>query len=104
MKKGSRKADRGKVRPSLVINSMARALLLVSEVGTVGAVKYCDDGWVTVPDAEKRYTDAMYRHLLKEAAGEQCDKETGIRHAAHAAWNALCRLDLQLRRAEQLSK
>lgn len=39
----------------------------------------------------------MYRHLLAEAQGEAMDSDTGLRHAAHAAWNALARLDLMLR-------
>jgi len=39
----------------------------------------------------------MYRHLLKEHIGEQRDKDTQLLHAAHAAWNALARLELMLR-------
>ena len=49
-------------------------------------------------DGERRYTDAMLRHLIREGAGESVDPETGIAHAAHAAWNALARLELALRR------
>lgn len=63
------------------------------------ANKYTDNGWMEVPDGERRYTDAMMRHLLREAEGEECDPDTGLRHAAHAAWNALARLDLALRQA-----
>lgn len=91
------KLDAGKVRPELVIRGFARALLAVAEVGTYGANKYSDDGWQDVPNGERRYTDAMYRHLLEEHAGELCDKDTKMPHAAHAAWNALARLELMLR-------
>lgn len=92
------KLDAGKNRCGLVLFGFARALQEVSKVGTYGANKYTDNGWTEVPDGERRYTDAMLRHLLREATGEECDPDTGLRHAAHAAWNALARLDLALRR------
>lgn len=95
------KIDAGKIRAGLTILGFARALTEVSRVGTFGAAKYTPDGWVSVPDGEARYTDAMMRHLLAEAAGEALDAESGLRHAAHAAWNALARLDLAIRRAER---
>jgi hypothetical protein len=98
------KLDAGKLRASLVIDDMARALLAVSDVATYGAAKYSPHGWVSVPDGIERYTDAMYRHLLAAAAGERTDPETGLSHAAHAAWNALARLDLMLREAETTTK
>ncbi len=91
------KHDNGKTRPSLVLLSMSRALQSVSEVATFGADKYTDDGWREVPDGVRRYTDAMLRHLLAEASGEVNDPESGLPHAAHIAWNALARLDLELR-------
>lgn len=94
------KLDAGKNRPGLVLFSFARALDAVTAVGTYGANKYSDNGWIEVPNGQRRYTDAMMRHLLKEAGGETHDKDTELLHAAHAAWNALARLDLMLR-AEQ---
>lgn len=93
------KLDAGKNRCGLVLFGFTRALQEVSKVGTYGANKYTDNGWMEVPDGERRYTDAMMRHLLREAEGEECDPDTGLRHAAHAAWNALARLDLALRQA-----
>ena len=95
------KLDQGKNRLGLVINGFSRALQAVGEVGTYGANKYTDNGWMEVQDGVNRYTDAMYRHLLKEAAGEQKDPDTDLLHAAHAAWNALARLDLMLREGAQ---
>jgi hypothetical protein len=94
------KLDAGKCRIGLVINGFARALHGVGQVGTYGAEKYSDNGWSQVPQGIDRYTDAMYRHLLAEAAGESLDPDTKLRHAAHAAWNALARLDLMLRQEE----
>lgn len=91
------KLDAGKPRPGLVLGDFSRSLQAVVDVGTYGARKYTEHGWVAVPDGVARYTDAMHRHLMAEAAGELCDKDTGILHAAHAAWNALARLDLMIR-------
>lgn len=95
------KLDAGKPRAGLVLGGFARALLAVSEVGTVGAEKYSDDGWTHVPNGQARYTDAMLRHWLMEASGESRDHGTGLLHAAHFAWNALARLDLMLREADR---
>lgn len=94
------KLDAGKVRAGLVVMGFSRALLEVGKVGTHGALKYSANGWQQVPDGTARYTDAMYRHLLSEGCGEDRDQDTGLLHAAHAAWNALARLDLMLRMAE----
>lgn len=95
------KLDAGKRRDGLVLLSFARALAAVSAVGTYGANKYTDNGWMSVPNGVNRYTDAMLRHILSEASGELTDKDTGLLHAAHAAWNALSRLDLMIRESEK---
>lgn len=94
------KLDAGKRRDGLVLLAFARALAEVSKVGTYGAQKYTENGWIDVPDGVSRYTDAMLRHMLAEASGEAADKDTGLLHAAHAAWNALARLDLMVRNAK----
>jgi len=91
------KLDAGKVRLGLVFTGFARALQAVGSVGTMGAIKYRDDGWSSVPDGQRRYTDALLRHLLAAAAGEPDDPESGLPHAAHVAWNALAVLELALR-------
>lgn len=93
------KLDANKNRLGLVLFGFSRALQEVGKVGTYGAKKYSDNGWIEVPDGERRYTDAMLRHLMREATGEERDPDTGLHHAAHAAWNALARLDLALRKA-----
>lgn len=95
------KLDAGKRRDGLVLLGFSRALAAVSAVGTYGANKYRDNGWMSVPNGVNRYTDAMLRHILSEASGELTDKDTGLLHAAHAAWNALARLDLMIRESEQ---
>ena len=95
------KLDAGKTRAGLAIGGFARALLAVSDVATFGASKYTPNGWVSVPDGIERYTDAMYRHLLAEGAGERLDADSGRMHAACAAWNSLARLELMLREEER---
>lgn len=94
------KLDAGKNRLSLVMHGFAKALEEVGRVGTFGANKYTDNGWVSVPNGIERYTDAQYRHLLKEAQGEIADQDSQLLHAAHCAWNALARLELKLRESE----
>lgn len=95
------KLDAGKVRAGLVLGGFARALMAVGEVGTFGARKYTDNGWMSVPQGQERYTDALYRHLLAEGQGEQADADSQLLHAAHVAWNALARLELILRDRER---
>ena len=97
------KLDRGKNRLGLVLMDFASALIEVGKVGTYGAKKYTDHGWVSVPDAEQRYTDALFRHLLAEGNGEMKDPDTQLLHAAHAAWNALARLRFILERQQTIA-
>lgn len=95
------KLDNGKVRAGMVLMPFARALLAVGDVGTYGARKYSDRGWEAVPNGIERYTDALFRHLMAEGKGQVNDEDTGLLHAAHAAWNALARLELMLREQEK---
>lgn len=95
------KLDAGKIRPALVLGGFARALIEVSRVGTYGAVKYTDDGWMEVPNGISRYDDAKLRHWLDEKRGIGCDVDTQLLHAAHEAWNSLARLDLLIRKQER---
>ena len=91
------KLDAGKA-PILrgVIQYFPLALSAVAEVSAHGAAKYTWKGWQTVPDGINRYGDALARHLVKENLGMQ-DEDSGLLHAAHAAWNALARLELIMR-------
>lgn len=91
------KLDAGKLRAGLVLGDFSRALTEVCAVGTFGANKYTPHGWLSVPNAPQRYTDAMMRHWLKDQAGEAYDPDSGLPHMAHFAWNALALLELALR-------
>lgn len=90
------KLDAGKVRMALVLNGFAPALLEVAKVGTFGANKYSDDGWLSVPNGYARYNDAQLRHGFAHASGELHDEESKLLHLAHEAWNALAKLTLHL--------
>jgi hypothetical protein len=93
------KLDSGKPDLSLLV-MFGRALQAVGTVSTFGAKKYTRGGWVFVPDGYNRYTAAMLRHVLKENESA-VDSDSGLTHAAHAAWNALARLELMLRANER---
>ena len=95
---GGAKLDSGKTIAG-VLADFSLALLAVAEVGTFGAEKYTRGGWQSVPEGITRYTDAKWRHLLA-ARHEPVDRETGILHAAHEAWNALAVLELMLRESQ----
>lgn len=99
--KGAIKYDAGK--PAMwrgLIDYFPRACLAVGDISTFGAKKYAWAGWEKVDDGIARYSDAMVRHQFKEAMGEEIDPDSGLMHAAHAAWGALARLELILREKE----
>jgi hypothetical protein len=95
------KLDAGKPQAGLLASDFHRALNLVIRVIDYGANKYTRSGWLRVPDAEKRYKDALYRHLLAMES-EENDQESKLPHLAHAAWNALALLELATRREEDV--
>lgn len=88
------KMDDGKIAVMQgALQYFPRALAAVAEVSQHGASKYTWMGWRSVPDGINRYSNALGRHLLYEAISA-CDDDSGLLHAAHAAWNALARLEL----------
>ena len=93
-----RKDDTSKPRMGLVLGDFSRALEQVAALGTVGAIKYADSNWLEVKDGQKRYLDALLRHLFAHLRGEHDDKETGLSHLTAVAWNALAVLELQERK------
>jgi hypothetical protein len=94
------KLDCGKIRAGLVVGSFGKALMRVSKVGTDGARKYSDRGYLEVEDGVGRYTDALYRHLLAIET-EELDLDSGLPHIDHVAWNALAVIELTERRKEE---
>ena len=80
-----KKADQNKPRFSLV---PLKALQEVIGVLEHGAQKYGVNNWQNVDD-RTRYVDAIARHLMAYASGEQHDQETDLHHLAHAACSCL---------------
>jgi len=92
------KLDAGKIRADLLLD-FSRALNAVAEVSDFGARKYSPGGWQYVQDGVTRYRAAQLRHML--AGREVHDKDSGLLHLAHEAWNALAVLELTIRKNEQ---
>ncbi len=90
------KLDAEKPRVGLVMDGFALALLEVAKVGTYGARKYSDNGWMSVKDGQARYRDAKLRHAL-QASYEERDAESGLLHKAQECWNCLAELELYMR-------
>lgn len=86
--------NQGKLRVDLIppeqIVELARAF-------TAGAAKYGPSNWLESPVKFSTNLASLGRHLLKLKLGEDFDEETGCRHAALVAWNALAILSYQLR-------
>ena len=78
------KFDTGKLQYSLIPPETSKAL---AEVLSFGAQKYAIDGWKSVPDAERRYMDALFRHIESYRMGEAIDSESGLPNLAHALAN-----------------
>lgn len=99
------KLDQGKLRYALVLGSFALAIREVVKVGTYGANKYSDNGWLDVPDGYNRYSDAQFRHwfdcVLSGRPSRADDSE--LLHLSHECWNALGRLELFLREENDIS-
>lgn len=100
--KGAIKYDAGKAPVFRgAVSYFPRAISAVASVSAFGASKYAWQGWRGVPDGFERYSDALVRHLTYEGEGEVLDPDSGLLHAAHAAWNALARLELLLEEREK---
>lgn len=91
------KADKNKIKAG-VLTDFSLALKAVAEVGSFGVEKYVRGGYFKVENAEERYKDAFWRHLLEMESGTN-DEESGFPHEWHMVWCALLNLELKLRRA-----
>jgi hypothetical protein len=90
------KLDAGKAEYDMVLFSFPDALAHVDRIGKFGARKYTKGGFLEVPNGQMRYFNADIRHKLKELRGEELDPDSQELHLAHAAWNALAKLQLFL--------
>lgn len=91
------KDDLSKPDMDLVLKGFSKALTDVCKLGTFGAVKYTELGFLDVPNGIRRYSSAMQRHYFLED-DEEYDDETKLLHATAVAWNSLARLELMLRK------
>ena len=86
------KRDAGKRQWTLLLDRIegcGNALADVVDVLTFGAQKYAAFSWRKVPDARRRYEDALHRHLDAIRDGQVLDPESGLPHWAHVGCNAL---------------
>ena len=83
-----------------VIARFPRAILAIAAVSVDGTKKHkvplSDQSYRDIPDAVNVYGEALCRHLLREQIEGEVDPEFGHLHAAHAAWDALARLEILL--------
>jgi hypothetical protein len=98
---GGRKFDGGKPQYGL---TPPKALKAIVEILTFGAEKYEPNNWKRVPDAQRRYFDALQRHLWAWKDGEQNDPESGKNHLAHAGCCLMFLLERDLMSAEEWEK
>ena len=70
----------------------------IVKVFTAGANKYGDNTWQHLENGYQRYKGAMLRHLVEYEKGNEIDEETGCRHLAQVAWNAISMLYLSKRK------
>lgn len=93
-----KKYDSNKSMVGTLCNVFPNALLSIGNCIEFGTHKYPDPAnWQKVDGAFTRYQDSIMRHYLKFLAGEERDKETGLLHLSHMAWNTLAVLELYLR-------
>lgn len=91
------KTDKGKIRAG-VLQDFSNALMEVAKVGDmgIGFKGYARGSWLDLENAEERYLDAFWRHLLDTRDINTEDDNVIV--LAQVAWNALARLELKLRR------
>jgi len=83
----------GKARYDLIPPDALEAL---AEVYTHGAAKYAARNWERGGPWSVCFASCM-RHLWRWWGGERLDKESGLPHLAHAAWNVMALLTYELR-------
>lgn len=74
----------------------------IVKVYTAGSKKYGDNNWQTLPNGVQRYKAALLRHLVEFEKGNEIDEETGCKHLAQVAWNAIAMLYLSKNKKEDL--
>lgn len=73
------------------------ALIELTRVFDMGAIKYDDNNWRKGMKWSQVYRP-IFSHLFKWLSGQEIDKETGCHHLAMVAWNALVLLTYSIRK------
>ena len=71
---------------------------------TFGANKYSPGGWKLLADPEKRYEDAMWRHLMEYKKGNRLDKDSKMPHLWHCVTNLAFLIYFDMRSEEESKK
>lgn len=64
----------------------------IVEVYTKGSEKYGENTWQNLENGLQRYKAALLRHLVEFEKGNEVDSNTGCKHLAQVAWNAIAML------------
>ena len=75
----------------------------IARVYTEGAKKYGVNNWQNLDNGYERYKGALLRHLYT-AESKEFDEETGCRHLAQVAWNAIAMLWISKHKKNEQSK
>lgn len=86
--------DAGKLRWDLLPFDAMEELV---KVYTFGAQKYADRNWEKGM-SYSRCLGSLFRHTVSWIRGEKTDKESGLHHLAHAAWNVIALLTYDIRK------
>lgn len=85
-----------------ILEDFAPALKEIAKLGSMNNKpfgKYERGSWQLVEDAETRYKDAFWRHLLD--GRHEIDPETGMPHDVAIAWNAIALVWMRLKREKK---
>ena len=87
--------NEGKTEFSYILD-WPRAMAALTWVCAFGARKYKRKQWKLGGKPDEEYLDSAMRHIFAHVNGERTDPESGCLHIAHAAWNLLSLLELNV--------
>lgn len=93
-RESNHKDDKEKLQWHLLPLSLIEKLV---EVYDFGARKYAPNTWQNLKNGKDRFLSAHFRHLCAWQKGEKNDKESGLNHLQHCAWNLLAVLYYELK-------
>lgn len=74
------------------------AVEAICRVMELGAVKYARDNWKLGGKPDSEYLGAALRHLFAHRSGDLVAEDSGCLHVAHAAWNLLALMELNIQK------